>query len=34
LKMFQERFNELWDEQTDIIIELRKFQADEFAFEF
>lgn len=34
LKMFQERFNELWDEQTDIIIELRKFQADDFAFEF
>ena len=34
LKMFQERFNELWDEQTDIIIELREFQADEFAFEF
>lgn len=34
LKMFQERFNELWDEQTDIIIELRDFQADEFAFEF
>jgi hypothetical protein len=34
LKMFQERFNELWDEQTDIIIELREFQADEFKFEF
>jgi len=34
LKKFQERFDELWDEQTDIILDLRNFQADDFKFEF